>query len=263
MAYRTPSEIKHTVSDAGVAKANMSTAKTAVLGVLAGGYIAIAAMAAYTVSSALGPWAGLGLSRLFAGLVFTVGIVMVIVGGGELFTGNMLLVVALCDRRITARRLLRNWTIVFLSNLAGALFAAWLYWQSGLWNLGDGVIGSALASSATTKASMHWWTAFTRGVLCNWLVTLSVWMSFSAGDVSGRILPASMAVAAFVIIGGEHCVANMFYIPVGFFISSYPASECIRGLVSNLIPVALGNVVGGGLLVSAMYWEAYSEERRA
>ncbi len=260
MAYRSPSQIRQYVSDVGVSKAEMSTGRIMVLGALAGAYIAMAAMVAYSVSYTLGGWAGPGMIRLVASSVFTVGIVMVLVGGAELFTGNMLLSVALLDRRISAAQALRNWGLVFLSNAIGAAFAALLFWQTGLAQQGDGAVGVALASAASAKASMAWWTGFTRGVLCNWLVALSVWMSYSADSVSGRVLPATMAVASFVAIGGEHCVANMFYIPAGYLVSGASAATILTGMFRNLVPVTLGNMVGGGLLVAAMYWLGYPKE---
>ncbi len=260
MAHKAPLQIRQYVSDIGVSKAETSTGRTLVLGILAGAYIAMAAMVAYSVAYTLGDWAGPGMIRLISGSVFTVGIVMVLVGGAELFTGNMLLTVALLDRRITATQAVRNWGLVFVSNAVGAGFAAWLFWQTGLAQQGGGAVGAALASAASAKASMAWWTGFTRGVLCNWLVALSVWMSYSADNVSGRILPAMMAVASFVAIGGEHCVANMFYIPAGFLISGAPMGEILRGMLHNLVPVTLGNMVGGGLLVAAFYWLAYPRE---
>lgn len=260
MAYKTPLQIRQYVSDVGVSKAGMSTGSTLVLGALAGAYIAMAAMVAYSVSYTLGDWAGPGMIKLISGSVFSVGIVMVLVGGAELFTGNMLLTVALLDRRISLAQALRNWCLVFIANAVGAGFAAWLFWQTGLGQQGSGAVGAALASAASAKASMPWWTAFTRGVLCNWLVAMSVWMSYSADNVSGRILPAMMAVASFVAIGGEHCVANMFYIPAGFLISGAPLGTVLEGMARNLAPVTLGNMAGGGLLVAALYWLAYDRE---
>ena len=257
VAYRTPSEIAATSVNAGVAKSRAGTVTLIVLGFLAGSFIAMAAVASHTVSYALGAWAGPSAAKLISGLVFSVGIVMVIIGGGELFTGNSLMVMALLDRRIRVGALIRNWVIVYFSNMAGAIFVAWLYHETGLWQTVDGASAQALVMTAMRKSSLEFWPAFFRGVLCNWLVCMGVWMSYSADDVSGRIVPLAMAVSAFIMCGAEHSVANMFYIPIGFLVSSAPASECFASLARNLLPVTLGNVVGGGLLVGAMYWWAY------
>ncbi|MGB4336974.1 MAG: formate/nitrite transporter family protein [Bacillota bacterium] len=260
MAYRTPQEIRQFASDQGVVKAEMPIRRTFTLGMLAGAYIAMAAMVASSVSATLGDWAGPGMVKLISSAVFTVGIVMVLIAGAELFTGNMLLVVALLDRRISMSKTLRNWALVFASNLVGAGFAAWLYWQSGLWQQAGGAVGEAMAATAAAKCAMGWWAGFTRGVLCNWLVALSVWMSYAADDVTGRMLPAAMAVATFVTIGGEHCVANMFYVPAGHLIAGVPFAQLAAGVARNLVPVTLGNMVGGGLLVAGMYWMSYPRQ---
>lgn len=257
VAYRTSSEIATVAVNSGVAKSRASAATLIVLGFLAGGFIAMAAIASHTVSYALGTWAGPSFVRLISGMVFSVGIVMVIVGGGELFTGNSLMIMALLDRRIRFGGLIRNWIIVYLANMAGAVFTAWLYHNTGLWQPADGASAQIFIATAMRKASLGFWPAFYRGVLCNWLVCMGVWMSYSADDVVGRVVPLSMAISAFVMCGAEHSVANMFYIPVGFMISHTPLAEWIAGFGRNLLPVTLGNVVGGGLLVAFMYWCAY------
>ena len=257
VAYRTPSEIAATSVNAGVAKSRAGTVTLIVLGFLAGSFIAMAAVASHTVSYALGAWAGPSAAKLISGLVFSVGIVMVIIGGGELFTGNSLMVMALLDRRIRVGALIRNWVIVYFSNMAGAVFVAWLYHETGLWQTADGASAQALIMTAMRKSSLEFWPAFFRGVLCNWLVCMGVWMSYSADDVSGRIVPLAMAVSAFIMSGAEHSVANMFYIPIGYMVSSAPAAQGFAAAARNLLPVTLGNVVGGGVLVGTMYWWAY------
>jgi len=257
VAYRTPSEIAATAVNAGVAKSRAGAATLVVLGFLAGSFIAMAAVASHTVSYALGAWAGPSMVKLISGLVFSVGIVMVIVGGAELFTGNSLMIMALLDRRIRLGALIRNWVIVYFSNMAGAVFVAWLYHETGLWQPVDGASAQALVMTAIRKSSLEFWPAFFRGVLCNWLVCMGVWMSYSADDVSGRIVPLAMAVSAFIMSGAEHSVANMFYIPIGYMVSSAPAAEGFAAAARNLLPVTLGNAVGGGVLVGTMYWWAY------
>ncbi|MGI6132238.1 MAG: formate/nitrite transporter family protein [Bacillota bacterium] len=257
MAFKTPSEVAATAVGMGVAKSRASSGALTVLGFLAGSFIAISAVLSHTISYSLGPWAGPSVVRIISGLPFSLGIVMVIVGGGELFTGNSLMVMALIDKRIPFGALTRNWIIVYFANMAGAIFVAWLYYRTGLWESADGTCAESLMAIAVRKSSLGFWPAFFRGVLCNWLVCMGVWMSYSADDVVGRLVPSAMAVSAFVMCGAENSVANMFYIPAGFMVSSTPVAECVASLARNLLPVTFGNVVGGGLLVGTMYWWAY------
>jgi formate/nitrite transporter len=257
VACKTPSEIAAVAVKAGVAKSRASATALVVLGFLGGSFVAMAAVASHTVSCSLGIWAGPSAVRLISGMVFSVGIVMVIVGGAELFTGNSLMVMALLDRRIRSGELIRNWVIVYFANMAGAIFVAWLYYETELWQPIDGACAQALITTAIRKSSIHFWPAFFRGALCNWLVCMGVWMSYSADDVVGRVVPLSMAVSSFVMCGAEHSVANMFYMPVGLMVSSTPLAEWLAGFGRNLVPVTLGNIVGGGLLVAVMYWWAY------
>jgi len=257
MAFKTPSEVAATAVGMGVAKSRASSGALVVLGFLAGSFIAISAVLSHTISYSLGPWAGPSVVRIVSGLPFSLGIAMVIVGGGELFTGNSLMVMALIDKRIPFRALIRNWIVVYFANMAGAIFVAWLYYRAGLWESVDGTCAESLMAIAVRKSSLDFWPAFFRGVLCNWLVCMGVWMSYSADDVIGRLVPSAMAASAFVMCGAENSVANMFYIPAAFMVSSAPAAECFASLVRNLLPVTFGNVVGGGMLVGAMYWWAY------
>ncbi|MEA4882550.1 MAG: formate/nitrite transporter family protein [Clostridia bacterium] len=257
MSYRSPSEIGQAVVNSGITKATTDLTTLSMLGFLAGGFIAIAAITSNTVANGLGSWAGPGAVRLLSGLAFSIGIVMVIIGGAELFTGNSLMIAALLDRRIRAGALLRNWIIVYLANLAGAVFVAWLYYGTGLWRTADGELSRALIETAHKKASLDIWQAFFRGVLCNWLVCMGIWMSYAADDVTGRIVPTAMAVSAFVMCGAEHSIANMFYMPMGFMLDSTPAAQAVSGMARNIVPVTLGNITGGGLLVAVAYWIAY------
>lgn len=257
MAYKPPAEIAKTVVESSVTKANEEWGSLAVLGFLAGSFIAIAGATAHTVSWGLGPWAGLGAVRFMSGLVFSVGITMVIVGGAELFTGNSLMVMGLLERRITLAQLLRNWAIVYLSNFAGALLVAWLYYETEIWATPGMEIADAFVNTAVAKAKMGFGPAFARGILCNWLVCMGVWMSYAADDVTGRIIPTAMAVATFVMCGGEHSVANMFYMPIGFMIRARTSGLPALSMLPNLVSVTLGNIAGGGLLVATLYWAVY------
>lgn len=261
MAYRTPSEMAKAVVESSVAKANADFTTLAILGFLAGGFIALAGAAAQTVTLGLGSWAGVGTVRFISGLIFSVGITMVIIGGAELFTGNSLMITGLCERRITLAQLLRNWTIVYLSNFLGALFVAWLYYESELWKTPGMEIANGFVNTAISKANMGFGPAFARGILCNWLVSMGVWMSYAAADVTGRIIPTAMAVSAFVMFGGEHSVANMFYMPAGFMIQARISGLPALSMFPNFASVTLGNIVGGGLLVATMYWAVYLRSR--
>lgn len=257
MAYKAPAEIAKTVVDSSVAKANADFVTLVALGFLAGSFIAIAGATSHTVSLALGPWAGPGIIRFISGLIFTVGITMVIIGGAELFTGNSLMVAGLLEGRITIVQLLRNWVLVYLSNFVGALFVAWLYYKTELWAAPGLEIAEGFVNTAIAKANIEFGTGFARGILCNWLVCMGVWMSYAADDVTGRVIPTAMAVAAFVMCGAEHSVANMFYMPVGFMIRARISGLPALSMLPNLVSVTLGNVVGGGLLVATVYWVAY------
>lgn len=262
MAYRTPSEMAKAVVDSSVAKANADFVSLAILGFLGGSFIALAGATAQTVSLGLGSWAGTGTVRFISGLIFSVGITMIIIGGGELFTGNSLMIIGLCERRITLVQLLRNWAIVYLSNFLGAFFVAWLYYESDLWMTPGMEIANGLVNTAVTKANMAFGPAFARGVLCNWLVSIGVWMSYAAADVTGRIIPTAMAVSSFVMCGGEHSVANMFYMPAGFMIQARISGLSAPSILPNMASVTLGNIVGGGLLVAAVYWAVYLRKGR-
>lgn len=262
MAYRTPSEMAKAVVESSVTKANADFASLAILGFLGGSFIALAGASAQTVSLGLGSWAGAGTVRFISGLIFSVGITMVIIGGAELFTGNSLMIIGLCERRITLARLLRSWIIVYFSNFLGALLVAWLYYGSELWMTPGMGIATGFVNSALSKAELAFWPAFARGVLCNWLVSMGVWMSYAAADVTGRIIPTAMAVSAFVMFGGEHSVANMFYLPAGFMIRARMSALPAPSIFRNMASVTLGNIVGGGLLVAAVYWAAYLRKGR-
>jgi formate/nitrite transporter len=248
-----PAQIAHLVESAGVRKAALPALQTVTLGVLAGAFIAFGAMF-FTVTvtdSAL----GLGATRLLGGLAFSLGLILVIVGGAELFTGNNLIVMAWADRKVTAAQLLRNWSLVYLANLAGALGCVVLVHLSGSLELGGGAVGRTAASIAAAKLELGFVEAFARGLLCNALVCLAVWLSFAAHRVSGKILAIVFPISAFVALGFEHSVANMYLIPIGMLAG--PGGIDVAGFIGNLIPVTLGNIVGGSGFVALVYWIVY------
>ena len=252
----SPREIALHVEQVGVAKARLPTLDTLALAVLAGAFIAFGAMFFTLVTT--GNDIGFGLNRLIGGVAFSLGLILVVVGGAELFTGNNLIVMAWVDRKITAARLLRNWALVFAGNFVGAAGAALLVHLSGVLQLGEGAFGAMAAQIATGKATLPFVDAFFRGVLCNALVCLAVWLCFAAHTVSGKILAIIFPISAFVALGFEHSIANMYFLALGWLIGA-PSVDA-AGFFTNLVPVTLGNIVGGSVLVALVYWLIYDRD---
>lgn len=260
--FLTPVETAQAVVEAGQRVLDQAPGRTLVLSFLAGVYIAFGAQLAIVVTSDAGRHFGTGVSRFLGGSVFSVGLMLVVVCGAELFTGNSLLVKAALKRCISWHKLLENWALVLFGNLLGSLFIAWLIVHSGLWQ-GSPMAERAVAI-ASAKASLPVDQAFIRGILCNWLVCLAVVMAIAARDLPGKLLACYMPIMAFVASGFEHSVANMFFIPAGLLLQGGDATS--TGLtwghffINNLIPVTLGNIVGGVLFVAGAYWYVYLRE---
>jgi formate/nitrite transporter len=248
----TPPQMAALVESVGIRKADLPALQTATLGLLAGAFIAFGAMFYTLVMTGSG--LGFGPARLLGGVAFSLGLILVVVGGAELFTGNSLIVMAWAGRKIGTAALLRNWTLVYAANFAGALGTVVLVYFSGLLELGGGSVGETAAAIAAGKLRLGFLEAFTRGILCNVLVCLAVWLCFAAHDVAGKILAILFPITAFVALGFEHSVANMYLIPVGMLAGS---GIDVGGFVGNLVPVTLGNIVGGGGLVALVYWLVY------
>lgn len=252
-AYRPP-QIAQLVEQAGVAKARLGALPTLVLAVLAGAFIAFGAMYFTLVVTAHGM--GFGPARMLGGIAFSLGLVLVVVAGAELFTGNNLLVMARVDGLITTAELLRNWVIVYLGNFVGAFATAVFLHLSGTLAFADGAVGATADAIATAKVRIDWIEAFVRGILCNALVCLAVWLTFAAREVTGKILAIVFPISAFVALGFEHSVANMYLIGLGLLRGAEGVG--IGGfLFANLLPVTLGNIVGGAGLVGLVYWLCY------
>lgn len=251
-AYR-PAEIAALIETAGVAKAGLPMHRMAVLAMLAGAFIGFGA--AFWCVAMAGAEPGFGPQRVLGGAAFALGLILVVVGGAELFTGNALMVMAAVDRRITVGALLRNWGIVWLGNLVGAVGLAVTF---GLAGLLDGPMGDVAAKAAATKAQLPPLEAFVRGALCNALVCLAVWLSFAARSATDKILGVLWPVTAFVALGLEHSVANMFLFPAGLWAGSEAA---LPGVLGNLVWVTLGNVVGGAGGVALAYRFAFGAIR--
>lgn len=241
------------VENAGVAKAKLGFIQTFTLAILAGSFIALGA-AFYTVvitESGL----GFGPVKMMGGIAFSLGLILVIVGGAELFTGNNLIVMAWADGKVSHGQLLRNWGIVYVGNFVGSLFIALLVALSGILDFQSGAVGTTAIIIADNKIDLTFEEAFFRGILCNILVCLAVWLCFSARSVAGKIAALLFPISAFVALGFEHSVANMYLLPVGYLAGSEYVT--LSGLFLNLLPVTLGNIVGGSGFVALTYWLVY------
>ncbi len=251
-AYK-PAEIAALIETAGVAKAALPLHRMATLAMLAGAFIGFGS--AFWCMAMAGADPGFGPQRVLGGVVFSLGLILVVVGGAELFTGNALMVMAAVDRRITPGALLRNWGIVYVGNLIGAVGLALAFGLSGLL---EGPMGAVATKAAATKAALPPVEAFVRGALCNALVCLAVWLSFAARSATDKILGVLWPVTGFVTLGLEHSVANMFLFPAGLWAGS---ETSWAGVAANLLWVTLGNVVGGAGGVALAYRFAYGAMR--
>jgi formate transporter len=247
-AYK-PAQIAALIETAGVAKAALPLGRMVTLALLAGAFIGFGAAAYVMVMT--GADAGFGPARFLGGLVFSLGLILVIVGGAELFTGNALMVMAAVDGRITPGALMRNWGVVYLGNLVGAVGLAVAFGFTGLL---EAPFGATAVKLAETKAALGPIEAVARGVLCNALVCLAVWLSFAARSATDKILGIVWPVAAFVLLGLEHSVANMFLLPLGWLAG---AKVTLGAMVGNLVWVTLGNILGGAGGVALAYRFAY------
>jgi formate/nitrite transporter len=264
----SPAEMAQRVLEVGVGKAKLSAPDSVVLAVLAGAFIGLGA--AFATLATTDPGMGFGPTKVLGGVTFSLGLILVVVAGAELFTGNNLVAMAWASRAITTRQVLRNWGLVYVGNFLGAVGTALLVYWSGVWVLGQEALGANAIGIAVAKCELGWREAFFRGVLCNTLVCLAVWLCQSARSTTDKILAIVWPIAGFVALGFEHCIANMYFIPLGILLKGNPELMAslgmagsqldalhIGGLASNLIPVTLGNIVGGTLMVAGVYWFAY------
>jgi formate/nitrite transporter len=255
--FLTPAETTQAIADNGRRVLTQPLSRTVVLSLLAGFYIAFGAQLSTVVTADAAMYLGTGVSRLLGGSVFSLGLMLVVVCGAELFTGNSLLVKAGLQREIAWGKIAENWGVVILGNLAGSLFFAWLMFQSEQWRSGN--IAEHAVTIAATKTNLSFEVALVRGIFCNWLVCLAVFMATAARDVAGKLLACYMPIMAFVASGFEHNVANMYFIPTGLLLKS-ELGLTSDGLtwgsffLSNLLPVTLGNIIGGAIFVAFAYW---------
>jgi formate transporter len=256
----SPAQIAARVHDVGVVKARLPVPTMFVLAVLAGAFIALGALF-FTVTITTGVAAqppSFGLMRLAGGVTFSLGLILVIVGGAELFTGNNLIAMAWASGHVTTQQVIRNWGWVYLGNLVGAMGTALLVWLAGVQTLSDGAVGETMVQIAKSKVSLDPLSALARGVLCNVLVCLSLWLCMGARGVTDKILAIVFPISAFVACGLEHSVANMYFLPIGMMLTVTSAAPIpLGGVVSNLLLVTIGNILGGTILVALVYWSVY------
>lgn len=271
-----PSAMAQRAEAGGVVRAAMDPLAVFVLSILGGAFIGFGAVFATTVGAgAIGPDAVLpyGLTRLLTGLVFATGLIMVVVAGAELFTGNNMLVMAWAGGKVTTRAVLANWTLAFVGNFIGAIGTAALVFLSAQYTFGAGAVGLNALVIANGKSALAFVPAFMLGVLCNALVCLAVWMCYGARTTIDRVVTITPPISAFVAAGFEHSIANIYFIPIGLFIKAgapdsfwtaigkgpadFQSLTWDNFIFANLIPVTLGNIVGGSVLVAAVYWFVY------
>jgi len=268
-----PSEMARRAELIGVRKAETPILTMLSLAVLAGAFIALGAIFATTVTAGTSSAWPYGVTRLLAGLVFCLGLILVVVGGAELFTGNNLIVMAWANKKVSTYALLRNWGIVYLGNFIGSIGTAVLLFYTGQYKFGGGAVGQTALGIANSKVHLGFIQAIALGILCNALVCLAVWMTFSARSTIDKIAAIIFPITAFVAASFEHSVANMYFIPIGLFIKGFDPTFTAKivadtgldlsgltweaFLINNLLPVTIGNIIGGAVLVAAIYWSIF------
>src|SRR5688572_29792264 len=275
-----PAEMAERAETVGVKKAGLDFWTMFLLSVLAGAFIALGAVFSTTATAITPGGAALpfGVGKVLGGLVFSLGLILVVVAGAELFTGNNLIIMAWASGKVTTAQLLRNWIIVYVGNFVGSIATALLMFLSGQYTFGSSAIGLNILNIADAKANLGFVQAIVLGILCNALVCLAVWLTFSTRTTTDKILAILFPITAFVAAGFEHSVANMYFIPVGLFVKGGAPAEFwsqigktaadYSGLtwsgffLNNLIPVTIGNIIGGTVMVGVVYWLIYSRRRQ-
>ena len=267
-----PSEMAAKAENAGVTKARLGPYRMFSLAVLAGAFIALGAIFSTTATTG-GSSLPFGVVKVIGGLTFSLGLILVVVAGAELFTGNNLIVMAWASHKVTTAQLLRNWVIVYLGNFVGSFLTAYMMYLSKQYLFGGGLLGLNALTIANSKSSLGFVQAVVLGIFCNALVCLAVWLCMSARSATDRVFLIIPPIAAFVAAGFEHSVANMYFIPVGLFIKYMGAESFFQAIgktaadfahvtwanffVANLLPVTIGNIIGGAGMVGLVYWFVY------
>ncbi|SHJ38153.1 formate/nitrite transporter family protein [Parasporobacterium paucivorans] len=270
----TPAEITSATIAIGIRKVKIRKLNQFILAILGGAFIAFAAegsnMAAFNLFAKPETY---GLGKALAGAIFGTGLMLVIIAGAELFTGNVLILAGIFSRKVKIEEMLTNWVLVYIGNFVGAILIAYMMVQSGLFNSGANGLGAATLKIAVYKVGLDFMPALFLGLMCNWLVCLAVWMSFGSKNIVGKVFAIFFPIWLFITSGFEHSIANMYYIPAGILAKSNEAWVAASGLsaeqlanlnwgsfvTSNLIPVTLGNIIGGGVFVALLYWFTYTK----
>jgi formate transporter len=272
-----PGQMAHKAEAIGVAKANMDSLSMLALAVLAGAFIALGAIFATVAWTTGGVQIPFGINRIIGGVVFSLGLILVVVGGAELFTGNALIIMAWASRKLSYLKVWRNWIIVYFGNLIGAIATAIFLFLSKQFMMGNGAVGITALNIGLAKVNLDFGQAIMLGILCNALVCLAVWLCYSARTTMDKILAIVFPISAFVAAGFEHSVANMFFVPIAIFIkqwapaafwqvtganpATYQSLTWGSFIIHNLIPVTIGNVIGGAALVGGVYWIIYQRKK--
>ncbi|OGN94665.1 MAG: formate transporter FocA [Chloroflexi bacterium RBG_13_51_18] len=274
-----PADMASKAQEIGIKKAHLDFTSTFALAILAGAFIALGSIF-FTVSQTTGgveiSW---GLSRVIGGLAFSLGLVLILVGGAELFTGNNLIIMAWASRKLSTWRVVRNWGIVYLGNLCGAVATALVVFWGMHYEMAGGGVGQTALNIAQTKVELGFGQAIILGILCNAMVCMAVWLTYSARTVLGRVAAIIFPITGFVAAGFEHCVANMYFIPYAILIKAGAPDAFWQGIgttaasydnitwgtffVNNLIPVTIGNMIGGVFFVALVYWVIYLRNKEA
>lgn len=268
--FLSPDEIASAMIALGKAKANLSIPRMLLLGILAGAFISFGSQLATITTYDMSKYFGLGFTKFMFGNVFSVGMMLVVIAGAELFTGNNLIVIKVLSSEGDLGKMFRSWFWVYVANFLGSLLLVWIMFGTGLWKTGNFAVGAEALTIANGKVNLGWWEAFAREIGCNWLVCLALWVAVASKDVIGKIFGIYFPIMAFVASGFEHCVANMYFIPMGLLLKGNATVVTAAGLagklsnltlqrffVNNLIPVTLGNIIGGSLCVATVYWLTY------
>ncbi|KAB2860677.1 MAG: formate transporter FocA [Anaerolineae bacterium] len=264
-----PADIAKRAEQVGIKKAGMDAASVFTLALLAGGFVAVGAVFATTTVSGAAGILPYGVTRLLAGLVFSLGLILIVVAGGELFTGNNLIVMAWASRKVSTKALVRNWGLVYAGNFVGAILTAGLMYLTKQYAAGGGVVGKAALNIANDKVHLEFIQAVALGIVCNALVCVAVWLTYGARSTTDKIMAIIFPITAFVSAGFEHSIANMYYIPFALLIKQFdsdfataqglsvPDLTVQSFLIDNLLPVTIGNIIGGSVMVAIIYWFVY------
>lgn len=271
-----PTEMAQKAEDVGLRKANLDFLTLFFLSILAGAFIGLGAIFSTTVTTG-GTVLPYGINRLIAGLSFCLGLILVIVGGAELFTGNTLIIMGFMSGKVPLKKLLRNWGIVYLGNFVGSVLTAITMFFTKQYTFASGNVGLNILTIAESKSSLEFLQAIVLGVICNALVCLAVWLTFSAGTTTDKILAILFPITAFVAAGTEHSVANMYFIPIGLMVKNFAGVEFFEKIgktaldfpnltlsnffLDNLLPVTIGNIIGGAVMVGLIYWFVYLRKK--